>query len=124
MAKKQVIKRWFLYCEPCSYKRIITAEEPNCDDLVEIKSSPIPKAGPALDPEAKSIKTPKPAEQPKKVKCPNCGRGVIVKKLPDVYANAFKAVDEETRKKQEAEEKKKRLEDGKPHTRTTEEFIG
>ncbi len=124
MTKKQVISRWLLFCEPCSYKQIITADEPG-EGLVEIKTSPVPTGIPAIDPQTKKIKTALPLPQPKKVKCPQCGRGVVIRKLPDVYANAFKAVDEITRKEQEALEKKKRIEDGKPHIRTnTEEFLG
>jgi len=124
MPKKQIIKRWFVFCEPCSYKQIITADEPLTDDLVEIKTSAVPRGGPVVDPESKKVKNAPSINQPKRVKCPSCGRGVVVKKLPDVYANAYKAVDEEARRQQEAEEKKKRIEDGKPHIRTSEEFIG
>lgn len=121
--KRQVVSRWLLFCEPCSYKQIMTAEQPG-EGLVEIQTSPIPGGVPTIDPETKKIKAARPTPQPKKVKCPQCGRGVVIRRLPDVYANAFKAVDEMARKEQEASEKKKRIEDGKPHIRTTEEFLG
>jgi len=114
MSKKQLVKRWFLFCEPCSYKQIITADKCESDTLVEIKTSPIPGGAPRLDPKTKKGKDRPSIQRNKKFKCPQCGRGVTAKSLPPVYVNAFKEVDELKRKEHDELEKKKRIEDGKP----------
>jgi len=125
MAKSNITKRWFVFCEPCSFKQIITSDEPKAENLVEIKSSPIPGGSPRLDAKTKKAKDRPTFDQPKKFKCPNCGRGVRAKKLPDVYSNAYKEVDESRRKREEEQAKKQRLEDGKPHVREADpDFTG
>jgi hypothetical protein len=117
MPKSKTIKRWFIYCEPCTYRQIITADKPEAENLVEIPTSPIPGGSPVLDPETKKAKEKPAMTQPKKFKCPQCGRGVRAIKLPDVYAKAYKEIDDQVRKKEEEAEKQKRLEDGKPYER-------
>lgn len=123
--KPQATKRWFVFCEPCSYKQIVAAEEPIPDNLTEIKTVSVPGGSPYIDPETKKTKTKPSQPRLKMVKCPKCGRGVVVKKLPDVYANAYKAIDDEKLKREQEIEKQKRIEDGKPHKREKdEEFMG
>lgn len=97
----------------------------NPEDLIMIKRSSIPGSIPQLDPVSKKTKTSKDKKQNKMCKCPQCGRGAIVKSLPDVYKKTFKKLDEEEHKRQQEIEKKKRLEDGKPHERKLDDdFIG
>lgn len=123
--KPQIIKRWFIFCEPCSYRKIITANDPTASDLVEIKTASVPGGSPVIDPTTKKIKAKPNQERPKKFKCPQCGRGVVAKKLPEVYDKAYKSVDEEKRKRELEEEKQKRLEDGKPPKRNPDaDFMG
>lgn len=120
------IIRWFIYCEPCSFKQIVHSKDPSDSDLVEIKTSPIPGGSPVYDSERKKtvIKSSKP--QNKKFKCPRCGRGIVAKKLPDVYVGAYRDIDEQKRKEQEEYEKKKRVEDGTPIRRSENkpDFLG
>lgn len=117
-------KRWFVHCDYCSYSRIFE----QADDLVEIKTSPIPGGSPELNAETKRAE-PKPAlQQIKKIKCPTCGRGTTVKKLPNVYSKAFKQIDDEERKQNEEAEKERRIKDGLPIKRPPDEgttpFLG
>lgn len=123
--KSSVIKRWFIFCEPCSYRQIIIGDKPEAENLVEIKTSPIPGGSPVLDSKTKKAKAKPDIPRSKKFKCPQCGRGVMAKKLPDVHANAYKAVDDARRKREEESEKQKRLNDGKPHVRESDpDFLG
>ena len=116
--KQQKIKRWFLFCEPCAHKQII--EKFADTELVEVKRVNVPGGTPRLDKEKKKIVSRPTQPQPRMFKCPNCGRGCACKKLPDVYAEAYTAIDEKARKEKEALEKQKRAEDGMPIKR--EEF--
>ena len=123
MGKQQPNKRYLLFCEPCSFKKIIETNNP--DDLVSIKRSSVPSGSPKLDPATKKTKVSKAKENTKMCKCPRCGRGAIIKNLPEVYKKTYKEIDDSKRKEQEAIERKKRLEDGKPHQRNVDEdFIG
>lgn len=63
-------------------------------------------------------------KQNTKVKCPKCGRGVVVKKLPDVYSNSYDEIDRREQAAKEAQEKKKRIEDGTPPKLKPPEFLG
>jgi len=118
-----LVKRWLVFCEPCSYKRILVSSEPH--DLVEVKTAPIPGGAPRLDPETKKAKDRPVTSQPKKFKCPQCGRGVRATKLADPYLAAFKEVDGQKRKREEELEKQKRLEDGQPVKREKDpDFLG
>ena len=95
--------KFMLFCEPCGHKHFIF-EEP--DDLLEVKRVDIPGGTPYIDPETKSIKEKKKTAQPKVYKCPKCGRGVVAKRLPEVYVKAQK---EEDRKIQEEEDRRKKV---------------
>lgn len=80
-------KMYQLFCDACSYKRITDGSD--VQDLKEIKTSPIPRGAPQIDPEAPKVTTPvfgAPAvvtgslrkqpdiKQKKRFKCPDCGR--------------------------------------------------
>ena len=121
--KQEPNKRYLIFCEPCSYKKIIESNDP--EDLVLIKRSTIPASSPKLDPATKKTKVSKDKPNVKMCKCPRCGRGATIKSLPDVYKKTYKEIDDRKRKEQEIIEREKRLEDGKPHQRNVnEDFIG
>ena len=113
-------KRWFVHCDFCSYHRIF--EEA---DFTEIKTSPIPGGSPKLNPETKKAEARPPQTQSKKIKCPKCGRGTTVKKLPDVYSKAFKMIDEESQQRHAEAEREQRVKDGEPIKREKDpSFLG
>lgn len=118
--KPEKTKRFLLFCEPCAYRKIFDTDKP--EGLYLSKSSAVPlktiKMGDDVD-KSKSFK-----EQPIKSKCPKCGRGVILKKLPQVYAKSYDEVDKRKQKEQEEYEKKKRIEDGTPKKLTPPDFMG
>lgn len=116
--------RRMIFCEICSYKRIIEPNE-NITDLAENKTSKIQVKIPQLDPvTGKTIKGTFVA-QPKRYKCPKCGRSAKVRELLKPYADALKAVDETILAQQREEEKKKRLEDGRPEEKKIDpDFLG
>ena len=118
-----LIKRWFLFCEPCSHKQIIE-EDLDKVDLIKIKTVKIPGGAPVLDPKTKKAKAKPDHKRPEMFKCPKCGRGVVTKRLPDVYVKAYKKIDDDELKKKQEEEKTKRVLDGKPEKRKPEsEFL-
>jgi hypothetical protein len=119
--KQEAVKRWFVHCDFCSYHRIFDQAE----DLIEIKTSPIPGGSPELNLETKKTTTKPTQAQPKKIKCPSCGRGTVVKKLPEVYSKAFKKIDEEERQRNEQAERERRIRDGQPIKREKDaSFLG
>jgi hypothetical protein len=73
------IKKYQFYCEICNYKRITDGTD--IQDLVEIKTSPIPSGIPKRDFETKKVVISKPIKQKRKFKCPQCGRVISPKKL-------------------------------------------
>jgi len=115
--RPQKVKRWFMFCEPCGFKKIITADNPESDELTEVKRVAVPGGAPRLDPVTKKTVFRESLPTTKMFKCLECGRGCICKKLPDVYADAYKAVDDQARKEKEDSEKQKRIEDGTPEKR-------
>lgn len=134
MEKMEANKRWFITCDYCSYKKIFESSDEgplvqnrpkDITGMVEIKTSPVPGGTPQLDPHTNKtiVKPEKP--QPKKTKCPKCGRGVIIKKLPDVYVNMYKEIDENEKKSRVDAEKAQRLKDGQPIKRDKDPtFLG
>jgi len=100
------MSRFLLFCEPCGHKEFVF-EEP--EDLLEIKRVDVPGGNPYRDPETKSIKEKNKTKQPKVFKCSKCGRGVIAKRLPEVYVKAQKEIDK--RLKEEEDKKKQLLEE-------------
>jgi hypothetical protein len=71
-------KLYQLFCEMCSWKKLTDGTDVN---LVEVITAPIPGGSPKKDPITNEIILPKSKNQPKKYKCPNCGRIIIPKKI-------------------------------------------
>jgi hypothetical protein len=116
-------KRYMIYCEPCTFKKILETNKP--EDMTMIQTSPIPGGAPELDPVTRKtvVKPNKPA--PIKVKCPQCGRGVVLKELPEVYAKEYSAIDEKRDKERREKDKRQRIEDGRPIKREKDpDFLG
>jgi DNA-directed RNA polymerase subunit RPC12/RpoP len=119
-------KRMMLFCEPCGYKEIVEPnEEPK--GLFEIKTSVVQTNLPTIDPmtnKAIHVALPDPKTQqlvnkasrpqPKKYKCPKCGRGVRLKELLKPYATAMDKVDQEKEKARLQQHRADRLKDGIP----------
>jgi predicted transcriptional regulator len=125
MPKRQV-ERWYYYCEPCGYKKIVEGAK---HGLVEIKTSPIPLGAPKkptkhakedIKEEPKQDASPKSKPQNTKVKCPKCGRGITAKQLVAAFQNAYEEAEKRDKTQRELEDKKNRLLDGLPKKRRTE----
>ncbi len=99
-----------LHCEICNWTKVT---ETTGLYLYEIKRSPVPGGIPYLNEKGKLI-TPKPIKQPKKFRCPACGRALGVKEIdnPQEKIDNYRKelVAEEERKEWEVldEEAKKR----------------
>jgi DNA-directed RNA polymerase subunit RPC12/RpoP len=65
------LKQYQILCEHCGYKRFTDGTD--VKDLVEVKTSAIPRGVPYIDPVTKKLTTPPPMKQVKKFKCPKCG---------------------------------------------------
>lgn len=78
------MNEFLAFCEPCNYKKIITKNS----EHEHISRAKVPGGIPYMDVETKSIKEKKGFDQPTMIKCPNCGRGVILKRLPEAYTKA------------------------------------
>jgi len=78
MAKKQITRKYVLYCEPCNFKKIL--DKPEDEDLIEIKKSMVPGGYPKLDIESGETKNRENLKRSKQYKCPKCGRGVTIKR--------------------------------------------
>lgn len=65
------IKQYQLYCDCCGYKRF--SDGSGVQDLIQIKSTDIPRSSPYLDPITKKTIIPLAIKQAKKFKCPKCG---------------------------------------------------
>jgi DNA-directed RNA polymerase subunit RPC12/RpoP len=111
-------KKYMVFCEPCSYKAIIDKDE---SDLVEIKTSPIPGGIPELDAKTGKTKNKPQKTQSKKFKCPKCGRGIVIKELQGAHANAIKQRDAKIEAQKIEDDRKQRLQDGKPFERLNSE---
>lgn len=70
------------FCENCGYKRITTGND--LQDLVEIKTSNIPRGAPTLDPITKKIVVPPSIRRKKIFKCPKCGFAIKAKELKEI----------------------------------------
>ena len=127
--KSNKSQRLYFYCEPCGFKRIIEGQD---HGMVEIKSSPIPLAGPNKPDEKKYNKTktradgenrdmfaPKTRDQRTKVKCPKCGRGITAKNLVGAFVKAYDEKEENEKSQKQLLEKKRRLLDGLPDKKRT-----
>ena len=112
MAKKE--RRKFIYCEPCGFKRIYDGEE-SIKDLRETKRSPISRGTPTYDKVNKKTITPKAISQNRLFQCPKCGKGIVVKGLPEAFKKTLAEVDKIERERMEEQNKRDRLLDGMPH---------
>jgi len=91
------VKLYRLYCEICNWKRITDGSD--IQDLMELKTSPIPRGIPKVDLETKKVVQPKSKDQIKKFRCPKCGRVVIPKKISDPQRELEEKQELEARKK-------------------------
>ncbi len=71
-------KTYVIYCEPGGFKKVVT--DPSSTGLPEIKTSPVPGRVPVLDKETNKTLTFQDVTPMPKYKCPNCGRGVVMRK--------------------------------------------
>lgn len=110
----QTIKRWFMFCEPCGFRKIIKLEGSEAEELTEVKRVDVPGGAPKLDPVKKKTVYRDSVSTTKMFKCLECGRGCVCKKLPDVYAKAYKSVDDKVRMEKEEADKQQRIDDGTP----------
>lgn len=103
-------KRWMIFCEPCSFKKIIT--EGIDADLTELPLADVPGGAPRLDSATKKVTERKSTPRNKAFKCPHCGRGVISKVLPEVYAKTIKEREDQAEKDNYEREREQRIRDG------------
>ncbi len=96
-------KYYMLYCEYCNFKKVTDGTA--AKDMYEVKTSPIPGGRVAKDPETDKQIRGKPIVQPRKLRCPQCGKIVIPRKIPDPQGE----LDE----KREMEERNKRINEEK-----------
>lgn len=68
-----------LHCEICNWTKVTNGSD--AVDLVEFITAPIPVKSSQRDLKTKKIIEAKSIPQPRKFKCPKCGRLVIPKKL-------------------------------------------
>jgi hypothetical protein len=127
--KQKENSRWFFYCEPCGFKKVVEGPE---HGMTEIKTSPIPLGVPRQDPK-KYTKTEMEdkgwgnrkfwnsnnQKQNTRVKCPKCGRGVTAKALTKTYDEAYKKIDDRKKAEHDLKLKKERLLDGMPDKKRT-----
>jgi len=88
------VKKYQFFCEKCNYKRFTDGSD--IQDLVEVKTAPLPGGSPTLDLQIKKevfpnlhqpgtfiggTVLPKSTPQKKRFKCPNCGFIIMAKKL-------------------------------------------
>jgi len=116
-------KTKFIFCEICSYKKIVKTEE-DIAGLVEIKTSAIPGGSPELNKISGKTDLKKTKLQNKKFKCPNCGRGVVLKESQTAYSTTIGFLKEKEQKEKLEIENKKRIEDGKPLIKKPSDFLG
>jgi len=89
-------KVYRFYCDYCNWKKITDGTDVK-DTMNEYLTSPIPGGAPKLDEKTKKVITSKSIPQPRRFKCPQCGRLVFPKKITNPQ--------EEMRLKQEALER-------------------
>ena len=79
------IKRYLLFCEYCSYRRITDGSD--IQDLYEYKTTPMMTGVPKYDLLKKETVVPKSKNQRRRWRCPKCGKGSLFPKkiAPKVY---------------------------------------
>lgn len=113
--------RKMIFCEPCGTRTVVEEEV----TLAECKTSPVQIKLPQLDPATNKTVKAEFVKQPKRYKCPKCGRAAKVKPLTKPIAELLAARDVEEEKRRQEEERRKRIEDGRPIERPTDpEFLG
>ena len=90
-------KLYRFYCEICNWKKITDGAD--TDKLYEYKTSGLQKNIPKLDKLTKKTVPTEFRDQPRKFRCPNCGRPVIARKI----SNPQETIDQ----KNEIEERQK-----------------
>ena len=96
-----------LFCNNCCWKRI--NENLNVKDLVEIKTTDVPKGIPHIDPVNGEMIVPKSLKRNKKYRCPNCGFAIIPRKIENPQEDVVQSMDIQKRiqKRLENDEKER-----------------
>jgi hypothetical protein len=76
------IKFYKLHCEICNWGKVTNGAEVE-EKLYEYKTSPIPVGIPQFDKENNKVVVREPQKQPRKFRCPKCGRVVIPRQIQD-----------------------------------------
>ena len=99
------IKTYQLYCDMCHWKRITDGS--NIKDLKEIKNSALQKTLPTLDKETQKLNPGKTIKQPKKFRCPQCGRHVLPRQIdnPQSKIDEQHKVEERMKRRREQEDR-------------------
>lgn len=71
------MKKFVIHCDACGNNTVTD----KADNLVEIKTAPIPGGVPFYNLEKKSTQTKPSLNRPKMFKCPKCGRGIVARKM-------------------------------------------
>ena len=74
-----MIKQYQFFCDNCNYKRLTNGSD--IQDLIPVKTSPVPGSIPYIDPLTKKTIYPPAKSQKKKFKCPKCGKIIIAKEI-------------------------------------------
>jgi len=90
------IKMYRFYCEICNWKMITDGSDVN--KLHEIKRNSIQTNIPKFDPETGKVTEAKPTKQARMFRCPQCGRGVIPRKIDNPQEAIDRARDFKERK--------------------------
>jgi rubredoxin len=83
------MKTYSFYCDNCSFKKNIKSNE-DLNIFKIVKSAPIQKNLPTIDPITNKFKDFTERELPKKIKCPKCGftsRPKIIKEIENDKPN-------------------------------------
>jgi len=98
--------KYRLYCEICNWKKLTDGKD---IDLFEIKTCPVPGGYPKTDPVTKITTPAKSKPQPKKFRCPQCGRAVIPRKIDDPQNTIDEKKKIENSQKERAASEKEQL---------------
>jgi len=104
----QKSQKKLIFCDFCSFRKILN----NADDLKNfniIKNAKIQSKLPDI--KNKKIVTKNNKDM---IKCPSCGRGILVKNLNGSHLETINKIKTKEQKEKEENEFRKRIEDGKP----------
>lgn len=82
------MNNYLIFCENCSFKKIVKSND-DLSGFVFVKLSQIQKTIPQIDPLTGQLKQ-KNINQPKKIKCPNCGFATKPKLIKEEPKNEHK----------------------------------